>query len=381
MNVLITGDLYVSDLFRDRDLCGPSIDSLFSAADYRIVNLEAPITGGAGGRGIRKTGVHLRTSAPALLPLLGRLGVDLATLANNHIMDYGRAGLAETLEALRQAGIGAVGAGLDPGEAARPATLERGGLRVSVLNFGENEWSSAGPGRAGANPSDVVENVKRIREARSGSDFAVVVIHGGLEDFPYPTPRMVREYRFYAENGASAVVGHHPHRVGGMEVHQGAPIFYSLGNFLFTQPSDLDEWYTGAVLSLRFRRGEAPAWRLTPVAQSKEDFSLGVLEGEPGAAVMRAVDAYGRTIADEALLGREWESFLGRYARYYANFFNPMSIIRSDRVRAGLEKLGLDRLFVTRSHYARILNTIRCESHAEAAKAVLERLLRDGRDR
>jgi hypothetical protein len=379
MKILIAGDLFISDRFRGRDLCDHTIDALFAAADFRVVNLEAPIAEDVDGQRILKTGSHLAAAGAAVLPFLMRLGIDLATLANNHIMDFGRPGLAETLESLRNAGIGAVGAGLDLPEAAQPFVFERDGLRVAVLNFGENEWASASPGRAGANPSDVVENVKHIREARRACDIVIVVIHGGLEDFRFPTPRMVKEYRFYVDNGASVIVGHHPHYVGGMEIHKGRPIFYSLGNFLFTQPSESELWYTGLVLGLEYRPGEAPAWTLTPVAQSKEDFSLRVLEGEAGAAVVRDVEGSSRTIADETLLEREWAAFLECYGRYYANFFSPLSIIRSDRIRAGLEKLGLDRLFVTKSHYAKVLNTIRCESHAEAAKAVLDRLLRYGR--
>lgn len=376
MNILVTGDLFVSDRFRGKDLFAPSVKALFAGADCRIVNLEAPITAGAKPDRILKTGPHLGAARETVLPVLRALGADLVTLANNHIRDFGRPGLVETLESLKSAGIGAVGAGLDLRRAAEPFVLEKDGQRITVLNFGENEWSGADRDSAGANPLDVVETVRRIRRAREASDRVIVIIHGGQEDFHFPTPGMVRQYRFYAENGASVIVGHHPHCIGGFEVHGGTPIFYSLGNFLFTMPSKFEWWYTGLVLSLRMERDKAVSWELVPVAQSKRDFSLSRLEGEAGRSVLRDVEEYSRTIADEALLDREWESFLARYRSYYLNVFNPLSIIRNDRVKTGLAKAGLDRLFITRAHYAMILNTIRCESHAEAAKDVIARLLK-----
>ncbi|MGZ5497860.1 MAG: CapA family protein [Candidatus Aminicenantales bacterium] len=376
MKILITGDLFVSDRFRGKALFDPSIEALFGAADYRIVNLEAPITSASKQQRILKTGPHLGAARDTALPVLGRLRADLVTLANNHIMDFGRSGLAETLESLKGARIGAVGAGLDVRQAAEPFVLEKMGMRITVLNFGENEWASADKETPGANPLDVVENVRRIREAREASDRVIVIIHGGQEDFHYPTPRMVRQYRFYAENGASVIIGHHPHCTGGYEIHGGTPIFYSLGNFLFTLPSEFEWWYTGLVLSLQIGPEKEIPWELIPVSQSKQDFSLSRLEGEESRSVLRDVEGYSRTIADEALLDREWESFLTRYRGYYLNVFNPLNIIRSDRVKTGLAKIGLDKLFVTRAQYAQILNTIRCESHVEAAKDVITRLLK-----
>ncbi len=375
MKILIAGDLFISDRFRGARLYDPSVESLFAAADFRIVNLEAPLTARRRRHNAFKKGPHLGASGAAALPFLQGLGVNLATLATNHVMDFGRAGLAETLENLRSAGIAAVGAGLDTREAARPFVLESGGTRIAVLNFGETEWGAADRGGAGANPLDVIENVRQIREARRTCEFAVVVIHGGQEDYPLPTPRMVRQYRFYAENGASAVVGHHPHRISGFEVHQGCPIFYSLGNFIFTLPSEYEWWYRGLVLGLRFRPGRPVEWEHVPVAQAVEGHRLTRLEGESGAAVRREVEDSSRIIADEALLNRAWDSYLDEFETYYLNFFSPLGLIRNAYVRTALGRLGIDRLFFGRSHYAEMLNTMRCETHAEAAKAIMARWL------
>lgn len=381
MRLLIGGDLYVSDRYRGDDLIRPSVLARFAGAGFRIVNLEAPIAAGTKKRRILKTGPHLCTSKETILPLMKKLGVDLVTLANNHIMDFGRAGLAETLESLAGAGIGTVGAGPGPVEAARPYVVEREGARVAILNFGENEWASAGSGKAGANPLDVIGNVEQIRDARRTCDFAIVIIHGGQEDFPFPTPRMIRQYRFYAENGASVIIGHHPHRVSGFEIHRGAPIFYSLGNLLFTLPSGYPWWYEGLLLSLRIQRGQPISWELVPVAQSKQDFTLACLENGPRERLQREVEEYASIIADEAALEGRWQEFLHNYTGSYLNIFNPVNAVPSKPVRSVLFRLRVDRLFRRKGHFAEILNTMRCESHSEAARSVIEKLLEQDENR
>jgi len=62
---------------------------------------------------------------------------------------------------------------------------------------------------------------------------------------------MVKQYRFYAENGADAIVGHHTHCIGGYEIYKDVPIIYSLGNFLFTLPSKREEWYSGLLGAIK----------------------------------------------------------------------------------------------------------------------------------
>lgn len=375
MNLFIAGDLYVSDRYRGKELFDPSVVTLFAGADYRIVNLEAPITIKKKQQRILKTGPHLCAAKETTLPLLKKLGVDLVTLANNHIMDFGRPGLIDTLKNLESVRIDAVGAGRDLLEATEPFILEKDGIRIAILNFGENEGANAERGKPGANPLDVIENLKQIREAKRICEFVIVIIHGGQEDFHFPTPRMVKQYRFYAENGASVIVGHHPHCISGHEIHEGSPIFYSLGNFLFTLPSNFESWYTGLILSLQVQRNKEVLWDLIPVTQSKRDYTLTLLEGEKKEITRSEVETYSRIIADQALLNQRWKTFLMDFERYYLNVFNPISLIRNDHIRSGLAKLGLDRFFINKTHYAEILNTIRCESHAEAAQSVIGHLL------
>ena len=88
MNILIAGDIFISDEFKGRNLIDKSIISLFENSDYRIVNLEAPITNDNSKDKIIKTGPHLRNFDTTIIPFLKLLKMDLVTLANNHILFY-----------------------------------------------------------------------------------------------------------------------------------------------------------------------------------------------------------------------------------------------------------------------------------------------------
>jgi len=222
---------------------------------------------------------------------------------------------------------------------------------------------------------DVIGNLEQIREARKTFEFVIVLVHGGLEDFHLPTPRMVKQYRFYAENGASAVVGHHSHCVSGYEVHKGTPIFYSLGNFLFTLPHIYSRWYKGLVLVLKIQSGQGISWELVPVAQAKRHFTLARMTGEPLESIRRDIAEYTRIIADEDAHAHAWKKFLGDHEGQYLNIFNPVNAVWNGKFRAALFMLRADRLFRRRAHYAEILNTMRCESHAEAAQGIIRRIL------
>src|SRR5690606_39051508 len=129
-------------------------------------------------------------------------------------------------------------------------------------------WASATETTAGANGMDLIDDVKAIREAKTKSNFLFVIVHGGNEHYNYPSPRMVKQYRFYAENGADAVIGHHTHCVSGYERHNNVPIFYSLGNFLFTKANRQDGWYSGIVLKLIISEDQNINFEIIPVSQS-----------------------------------------------------------------------------------------------------------------
>lgn len=226
-----------------------SIRDRFSSADYSFVNLECPLTDGA--EKIAKCGPNLKAS-PRQIAVLKTLGVNGVTLANNHLLDYGGAAAMETICLCEQNGIRTVGAGENLESARRILVLEKNGVKVGVLNFAEYEFSIAGTNFPGANPLDLINVMRDLDKARELAERIILVIHGGLEHVPHPSPESIRLLRFLAEQqNVVAVIRHHPHVIQGLEVWNGVPIYYSLGNFYFPSLTFKDRaWSEGLVVEM-----------------------------------------------------------------------------------------------------------------------------------
>ena len=218
-------------------------------ADLAVLNLEAPVTRSR--RPILKTGPNLKLDASIVAPLR-RAGFEAVSLANNHIRDFGPAPVEQTVRLLEEHGFRWFGAGPSPAEAMQPAVMRVRGVRIALLGFAENEFGNADETGWGAAPMRPAINCEAVQQARRRADVVLVFVHGGNEFCPFPSPRMVELYRAYVRAGASAVVGSHAHVPQGFEVHNGAPIFYGLGNLLVPWPARLVNpyWYRGFAVRL-----------------------------------------------------------------------------------------------------------------------------------
>src|SRR5690554_4345035 len=189
MKILIAGDLFVSDQFNNDNIIDKSVQDLFSKADYRIVNLEAPITDESSENKIIKTGPYLRMSEKTSISILNQLNIDAVTLANNHILDYGTHGLLDTFDTLEREKISFVGAGNNLVDSSKHLTIDKDGIKIAIINFRENEWSIAKEELPGANLMNLIDNSIQIREAKASHDKVIVIVHGGHEYYNLPSPR------------------------------------------------------------------------------------------------------------------------------------------------------------------------------------------------
>jgi poly-gamma-glutamate capsule biosynthesis protein CapA/YwtB (metallophosphatase superfamily) len=209
--------------------------------DARIINLETAVT--TSDDWWRDKGIHYRMH-PENVRVLTAAGIDACTLGNNHVLDWGRAGLRETLSTLREAGLAAPGAGLDLDEAAAPAVLQTGSGRLLVFSWGApsagvpRSWQ-AGPDRPGVNllpdlsPQTAQEVVDHVQAHRREGDRVVVSLHWG-PNWGYDVPPAQRGFahRLVDAGAADIVHGHSSHHPKGIEVRRGRPILYGCGDFL-----------------------------------------------------------------------------------------------------------------------------------------------------
>jgi len=210
------------------------------APDATIVNLETSVT--TNDEACVDKRIHYRMN-PANLPCLVAARIDCCTLANNHVLDWGRAGLLETLDVLRSAGIHTVGAGRTLAEAAAPATLAVGEGRVLVFGLATHTsgvpsgWAARAdrPGmRYLADLSDATlrEVADAVRNGKRPGDVVVVSIHwDGNWGFAVPREH-VRFAHGLVEAGVDVVHGHSSHHVRPIEVFRSKLILYGCGEFL-----------------------------------------------------------------------------------------------------------------------------------------------------
>jgi poly-gamma-glutamate synthesis protein (capsule biosynthesis protein) len=337
---------------------GDIID-IFKNADLSIVNLEVPFTDSI--ELIDKTGPNIKAPKECVNSLKAA-DINLVTLANNHIYDFGDKGVADTLEVCKENGIDTVGAGMNLELAQKIFYKEIKGLRIAIVNFAENEFNSAEVDHAGSNPMDMIDNVRQIRDAKENSDFVMVVVHGGHEYYSYPSPRMQKQYRFYAEEGASIVVGHHTHCVSGYETHYGVPIFYSLGNLFFPWEKKPDFWYEGMLLSLDISLSDKNIkFKLVPYFQCKEDKSIQVMSGIEKERFDKRTGELNNVISKKELLSKKWLNYVSGEGKNLAVSISFTSFLLF-RI---LKKFKLLSIFRSRTYEKRVLNSLRCESHIE----------------
>lgn len=209
--------------------------------DARIVNLETSVTTSDD---YFPKGINYRMN-PRNVPCLNAAGIDCCGLANNHVLDWGPGGLAETLETLAEAGIETAGAGGAVERAQAPAILEVAGKgRVIVFSFGASssgiprQWA-AREDRPGVDllddlsPTTVAAIGQRVRAVKRPGDIVVASIHwGGNWGYPIPRDHVRFGHGLVEEAGIDVVHGHSSHHALGIEIHRGKPILYGCGDLL-----------------------------------------------------------------------------------------------------------------------------------------------------
>jgi poly-gamma-glutamate capsule biosynthesis protein CapA/YwtB (metallophosphatase superfamily) len=266
--------------------CGRAFDGfdLFHTDDVSMVNLECPITS----RGTKVSKPYNFRMKPAFVEALPGAGIDIVNLANNHIFDYGKEGLFDTISYLDSAGVLHVGAGRDQEEARGPVVLSIKGRRIGFLGYyGGGEAPVAQGTRCGVAPRslDVIEDEIHALHVRNSVEYIVVTLHWGMEKAESPDAALESFAHRVIDAGADAVIGHHPHVLQGIERYKQGVIVYSLGNLVFGGNSR--DTYDTALFEIRLQQ-EGPAYRVIPLRV--ESWKVRELVGEEGSRVCKGIE-------------------------------------------------------------------------------------------
>jgi poly-gamma-glutamate synthesis protein (capsule biosynthesis protein) len=226
----------IDAIAREGGLGAPSRDVKdLLAADIVFANLETPITT----RGAKTPKQWNFRARPADLRIVRAAGVNVVNVANNHVWDYGEVGFRDTLKALDKGRWRYIGAGLDRERAEAVRLFKFDGLTVGMVGLTSTnpKQAWAKPGKPGVAYSDFDRIDGIVARAKKKCDVLVVSFHGGTEIAEYPNDIQKSVAHEAVKAGADLFLGHHPHVLQPLEIYQGKPILYSIGNFLFVSPS------------------------------------------------------------------------------------------------------------------------------------------------
>jgi poly-gamma-glutamate synthesis protein (capsule biosynthesis protein) len=380
IKILITGDYHVTNKMADylekqdkpAEVFGDFQDKILKA-DIAITNIEFPVTEST--NQFIKVGMTAK-ARPTCLRALQDAKFSIATVGNNHSYDYKQEGIEDTISNCKSYGLDTVGTGLDYESSRRILYKDIKGKNIAFLNFAENEFSTSNLYRGGANPLDIIENVKDIRKAKQNADYVIVIIHGGPDFSHYPNPSMVKQNRFYAEEGASAVVCHHTHWVSGYEKHQGVPIFYSLGNFTYPIKNETERNET-LVLELLLDEGEVD-FNVTAGFFNVDKMRSEFITDEKLEVFNERMELINNTLHDPVLLKKKWGEYIEKeQIRYLALMSNIPNIFFKVLRKIGLQRLLNGLILNGKLRYIPIWNIIRCEHHRDAILYIFDEMFKD----
>lgn len=271
VELFICGDI-VNYENEDGLICESSLEKIIQKADYSIGNFEAPVQ--SDGRPIVKSGPHHYQRVETIKGLKTQ-GFDLLCLANNHIYDYGSAGIKETKRLAFEHGLDTIGAGMDFKEAYEPIIKTINDVKIGFVNACEAQFgvldyfTEDQAGYAWINHRKIDEIVMGLDKK---CDFVIVLAHAGLEHYHVPQKEWRHRYKQLCDLGADVIVGSHPHVPQGYERYNESYIFYSLGNFYFDSKNYINKRDDSYSLLINLSKGKTISFQ--PVFHYKENLKV-----------------------------------------------------------------------------------------------------------
>jgi poly-gamma-glutamate synthesis protein (capsule biosynthesis protein) len=290
VTLAFAGDVHfaarVARLLKDPATTFGPITSVLKSAEFTAVNLETPVTI----RGQPQPKTYHFAAPPAAFTALRDAGVHLVTIANNHILDYGQSGLADTLASAKAAHFPYVGAGVNAAAAWAPYMTTINGTKIAIVGVSQvaelaSSWVATANRPGEANAIDLGQTLAAVRAAKRLARVVIVFMHWGTEGMACPDQNQLSLAPKLAAAGASIIIGSHAHMLQGSGWLGHTFVAYGMGNFLWWENS-----YSTAtgVLKLTLHPHAPPTARFIPAVVS----GTGQPIVDQGAAARRALAHY-----------------------------------------------------------------------------------------
>lgn len=353
-------------------LFSKDIKEAFADSDFRVLNLENPVT--TNDKPILKCGKNNKTSACAI-DILKELRIDLLALANNHILDYGEQGLFDTIAELDKQSISHFGAGRSIEEAIIPYIIESpDGQRIGFFNCCEHEFSVATHNSVGANPYDPLTAFDQISKIKKNCDCVIVLFHGGKEYYPYPTPELQRVCRKFIDSGTDLAVVQHTHCIGCNEEYNNGLIVYGQGNFFSIGKSKIVKPES---LLIEY---DTKTKKTNYIPFQRKSSGLSLLYADDANRVLSDFWRRSEQIKNPDFVEKAFNDQVRHEALYYSGQFakdhNLFDKVANKLTRGKYRSQKSKKFFSIKKSLV-LQNIIECETHREFILALLKQLIKD----
>lgn len=366
MSIIIGADLVPTDsnykMFIAGDavsLVGSELMEILSQAEWRICNLEVPLVDEESP--IQKCGPNLIAPC-ATIHGYTALGINVLTLANNHIMDQGEKGLNSTIHTLDEAGIAYVGVGKTVSSAAEPYVVISNNKRIGIYACAEHEFSIATDSCSGANPYDALESFDHVSTLKKNCEYVIVLYHGGKEHYRYPSPMLQRICRKFIEKGADLVVCQHSHCIGCEENYLNGTIVYGQGNFLFDH-NNSEFWKTSLLIRI------SDDFQVSYIPLTKKDNVVRIADSGSSEVILNEFMNRSRQITESRFVEKNYREFsknmIANYLFVMAGKLSLFGRIMNRILPKNMyQNMMLKEKYKNRYQLA-MRNYVECEAHRE----------------
>ena len=248
---------------------------IMTESDLMVANSEFTVSN----RGTKMSGKQYTFRAkPERLKIYDEMGVDLVTLANNHVYDFGKDAFLDMLDHFDQYNIPHIGAGHNLNEAKEAYFFIVNGYKIAFINGTRAEKYILTPGATETtegvfrcyDPTNMINEIKKLKQE---SDFVITIMHFGKEGSHELEKEQVDSAKKYIDAGSDVVIGHHAHVLQGIEFYKNKPIIYNLGDFIFNGNTE-----DTAIFQIKLSNNKQMEYYIYP-AQQKNMFT-DLLEGK-----------------------------------------------------------------------------------------------------
>lgn len=268
-----------------------SVVNTLTSSDIAIANNEFTISD----RGSKMPNKYYTFRAShSRLSIYHEMGIDLVTLANNHIYDFGEEAFNDALEALKNHNLPYIGAGKNLDEAKKPYYFYVNGYKIGFVNATRAEKYILTPEATSTTGGvlrcyDPTLFAETIKEAKQNSDYVIALVHWGKEDSHELEDVQLTTSKLYIESGADVIVGSHAHTLQGIDFYQNKAIIYNLGDFIFN-----NETKDTGIFQLKITSDGELKYFFLPCLEKDEYTKL--LDGEEKSRVLQKIQDYSPNI-------------------------------------------------------------------------------------